>query len=48
LAGSVLIVHLFIRRVGHRVNDGGFMERALLTAVTVTLVARTVLQTHSE
>jgi hypothetical protein len=48
LAGSVLILHLFMRGVGHRVNAGALMERVLLTAVTVTLRARTVLQTHSE
>jgi len=30
------------------VNAGDFIERALLVVVTVTLVARTVLQTHNE
>jgi hypothetical protein len=48
LAGNVAILHVVPCAVGHRVNLGNFIERALLEAVTATLLARTVLQTQTE
>jgi len=39
-------VHVVPCADGQSVNRGNFIERALLDALTVTLVARTVLQTQ--
>ncbi len=47
-AGSVPIVHVVPCAAGHSVYRGNFIERALLDAVTTTLVAGTVLQTQIE
>ena len=41
-------MHLVPCADGQRVNRGNFIERALLDAVTWTLLARTVLQTQIE
>ena len=46
LAGSLLIEHLVPCADGQSVNRGNFIERALLDALTVTLLAGTVLQTQ--
>lgn len=48
LAGSVPIVHVVPCAAGHSVYRGNLIERALLDALTTTLLAGTVLQTQIE